>query len=106
MAVRARPTCGSERAHSQSSGSSPPRRPAPLGDEQIETTFRRLRRDGHSRLEALRLILDILDVSLAEAKRLLAGNDTWAEVRSGTGNGASPSAGEDVGNDPVPPAPA
>ncbi|WP_103028306.1 hypothetical protein [Salinibacter altiplanensis] len=80
-------------------------RPAPPGDEQIETTFRRLRRDGHSRLEALRLILDVLDVSLAEAKRLLAGNDTWAEVRSETGDGAPSSMREDVGDNPVPPAP-
>ena len=81
-------------------------RPAPPGDEEIETTFRRLRRDGHSRLEALRRILDTLDVSLAEAKRLLAGNDTWAEVRSETENGAPSSAGADAGDDPVPPAPA
>jgi hypothetical protein len=89
-------------------------RPSPPGDENIETTFRRLRRDGHSRLEALRLILDALDVSLAEAKRLLARNDTWAEVRSETDTevGAAsreesaPRDAEDGGDDPVPPAPA
>ncbi|MEF8816216.1 MAG: hypothetical protein V5A58_05480 [Salinibacter sp.] len=81
-------------------------RPAPPGDEEIATTFRRLRGEGHSRLEALRLILDTLDVSLAEAKRLLAGNDTWAEVRSETGDGAPSSAGEAAGDDSVPPAPA
>lgn len=81
-------------------------RPSPPGDENIETTFRRLRRDGHSRLEALRLILDVLDVSLADAKRLLARNDTWAEVRSETGTSTAPREEGDEGNDPVPPAPA
>lgn len=80
-----------------------PDRLSPPGDEEIETTFRRLRRDGHSRLEALRLILDTLDVSLAEAKRLLMSNDTWAEARAETESGAPPPAGAD---DPVPPAPA
>ncbi|WP_251952303.1 hypothetical protein [Salinibacter ruber] len=79
-----------------------PDRLSPPGDEEIETTFRRLRRDGHSRLEALRLILDTLDVSLAEAKRLLMSNDTWAEARAETESGAPPPAGDD----PVPPAPA
>ncbi|MCS3750517.1 hypothetical protein GGQ19_001686 [Salinibacter ruber] len=80
-----------------------PDRLSPPGDEEIETTFRRLRREGHSRLEALRLILDTLDVSLAEAKRLLMSNDTWAEAWAETESGAPPSAGAD---DPVPPAPA
>jgi len=80
--------------------------PEPPDSEEVETTFQRLRQDGHSRLEALRVILDVLDVSLAEAKRLLASNDTWAEVRSETENGAPPSAGADAGDDPVPPAPA
>ncbi|MCS3859172.1 hypothetical protein [Salinibacter ruber] len=75
---------------------------SPPGDEEIETTFRRLRREGHSRLEALRLILDTLDVSLTEAKRLLMSNDTWAEARAETETGAPPPAGDD----PVPPAPA
>ncbi|WP_118831090.1 hypothetical protein [Salinibacter ruber] len=79
-----------------------PDRLSPPGDEEIETTFRRLRRDGHSRLEALRLILDTLDVSLAEAKRLLMSNDTWGEARAETESGAPPPAGDD----PVPPAPA
>lgn len=51
-------------------------------DEPIEDTFRRLRRDGHSRLEAVRVILAVLDVSLSEAKRVLITNDTWAEARS------------------------
>jgi hypothetical protein len=84
-----------------------PDRLSPPGDEEIETTFRRLRRDGHSRLEALRLILDTLDVSLAEAKRLLMSSDTWAEARAATGQ--EPSSNEDASaapDDPVPPAPA
>ncbi|PQJ33588.1 hypothetical protein BSZ35_02325 [Salinibacter sp. 10B] len=61
----------------------------PDDDEQIETTFRRLRRDGHSRLEAVQLILDTLDVSLAEAKQLLLTHNTWAEARSATDSDAS-----------------
>lgn len=66
-------------------------------DERIESTFRRLRRDGHSRLEAVRTILDTLDVSLAEAKRLLLSNDTWAEAQDATKENTSSSS--------VPPAP-
>lgn len=81
--------------------------PDPPGDEEIETTFQRLRRDGHSRLEALRVILDVLDVSLAEAKRLLARNDTWREARSAAGTkGGAEKEDLDAGDDPVPPAPA
>jgi hypothetical protein len=52
------------------------------GDEEIETTFRRLRREGHSRPEAVQALLNALDVSLAEAKRLLLSHDTWGEVRA------------------------
>jgi len=54
---------------------------SPPDDEEITTTFRRLRRDGHSRLEAVRMILDVLDVSLSEAKELLLTSDTWADAR-------------------------
>lgn len=83
---------------SNSNGLSPP------ADEEIETTFRRLRRQGHSRLEALRMILDVLDVSLADAKRLLASNDTWAEVRASTKR-SSNAAQNDGSDNSVPPAP-
>lgn len=78
------------------------------GDEEIETTFRRLRHEGHSRLEAVRMILDVLDVSLAQAKELLVRSDTWSEVRSATGPGPEPegNAEDDGYDDPVPPAPA
>lgn len=55
------------------------------GDEEIETTFRRLRTDGHSRLEALRVILDSLDVSLREVKSILLTSDTWNEARAAAG---------------------
>jgi len=54
---------------------------SPPGDEEIETTFRRGRRDGHSRLEAVRMILDALDLSLREAKQVLLTSDIWAEAR-------------------------
>ena len=81
-------------------------RPTPPGDEEIETTFQRLRRDGHSRLEAVRVILDVLDVSLAEAKRLLMSNDTWNEARTETGQGTESDGGDGTEDDPVPPAPA
>jgi len=80
-------------------------------DEEIEATFRRLRQDGHSRLEAARTILDALDVSLSEAKRLLISNETWAEARSAAGlqsasagnDEESPSGGADENS--IPPAP-
>jgi ATP-dependent Clp protease ATP-binding subunit ClpA len=66
-------------------------------DEAIETTVRRLRRDGHSREEAVRILLGVLDLSLAEAKRVLLTHDTWAEAREAAdAEDASPS---------VPPAP-
>lgn len=80
--------------------------PTPPGDEAIETTFRRLRQDGHSRLEAVRMILDVLDVSLAEAKRLLASNQTWNEARTAAGQATASGGDEGMGDDPVPPAPA
>lgn len=57
---------------------------SPQRDEDIETTFQRLRSEGYSRLDAVRVILDILDVSLSEAKRLLHTSDTWAEALSDT----------------------
>lgn len=76
------------------------------GNEEIEATFRRLRHDGHSRLEAIRMILDVLDVSLAEAKELFAHADTWAEARSAAGQDSKPEEeGADGYDDPVPPAP-
>ena len=81
-------------------------RPTPPGDEKIETTFQRLRQDGHSRLEAVRVILDVLDVSLAEAKRLLMSTDTWNEARTETGQETESGGGDDTEDGPVPPAPA
>lgn len=69
------------------------------GDEAIEATFRRLRRDGHSRLEAVRIILAVLDLSLAEAKRVLARSDTWAEAHAAADDEGAAS------SDSVPPAP-
>lgn len=54
-------------------------------EEKIEATFHRLRRDGHSRQEAVQVILNTLDVSLSEAKHLLLTHDTWAEARAATG---------------------
>lgn len=77
------------------------------GNEKIETTFQRLRADGHSRREAIRMILDVLDVSLAEAKELLTRIDTWDEVRSATGGETRSSRNHDPpgDDDPVPPAP-
>jgi hypothetical protein len=71
---------------------------SPEEHEDIETTFRRLRREGHSRLEAVRAILNTLDVSLTEAKRLLLTNETWKEARSARDT-------DDSSSSPVPPAP-
>ena len=76
------------------------------GNEAIETTFRRLRQDGHSRLEAVRLILDVLDVSLLEAKRLLVRNDTWQEAQSAAGQETGSGRDVEANDDSVPPAPA
>jgi len=78
----------------------PHERSHPPGDEEIATTFRRLRRDGHSRLEAVRTILDVLDVSLARAKRLLIDADTWAEAQTDSNTDSTP-----PGPDGPPPAP-
>ena len=75
------------------------------GEETIETTFQRLRQEGHSRLEAMQLILDVLDVSLAEAKTLLVSHDTWAEARGATGSASESSEDASPSDDPVPPAP-
>jgi hypothetical protein len=49
-------------------------------DESVEATFRRLRADGHSRREAVQILLGVLDLPLAEAKRVLAACDTWGEA--------------------------
>lgn len=72
---------------------------SPDPDEEIEATFRRLRRDGYSRQKAVQVILDVLDVSLSQAKRLLHTNDTWAEALADSDRGASPPSSS------VPPAP-
>jgi ribosomal protein L7/L12 len=56
--------------------------PSPPGAEVLEATVRRLRRGGHSRLEAVRVILDVLGLSLSEAKELLLTSDTWADARN------------------------
>ncbi len=69
------------------------------GDEKIEATFRRLRRDGQSRLEAVRVILEVLDLSLAEAKRVLLTSDTWADAFEETNERPASSSSS------VPPAP-
>lgn len=76
------------------------------GDEEIETTFRRLRREGHSRPEAVQALLDALDVSLTEAKRLLLTHDTWAEAHAAAeeADNTGPT-NPTTDNDSVPPAP-
>lgn len=76
------------------------------GDEEIETTFRRLRREGHSRPEAVQALLNALDVSLGEAKRLLLRHDTWAEARAAAGEADNArTTNPTTDNDSVPPAP-
>jgi hypothetical protein len=71
------------------------------GDEEIEATFRRLRREGRSRKEAVRILLAVLDVSLAEAKEMLWTHDTWAEARADSPDADAP----DAPSASVPPAP-
>ena len=51
------------------------------------------------------MILDVLDVSLAEAKWLLASNDTWAEVHAATGDEQKATGDEEETDDPIPLAP-
>jgi hypothetical protein len=76
------------------------------GDEEIEATFQRLRQTGHSREEAVQVILNTLDVSLSKAKRLLLTHDTWAEARAATGKADNAgTTNPTTDNDPVPPAP-
>ena len=76
------------------------------GEEKIEATFRRLRRDGHSRQEAVQVILDTLDVSLTEAKHLLLTHDTWTEARAATGQtDRADTTNPTTDNNSVPPAP-
>jgi len=72
---------------------------SPPGDEEIKTTFRRLRRDGHSRLEAVRVILDVLDLSLRETKEVLLTSETWQEARAETASEPTDSSSD------MPPAP-
>lgn len=72
-------------------------------NEPIERTVRRLRDDGLSRLEAIRVLLSVLDLSLAEAKRVLVTSDTWAEARAEANN--APSTPPSSGSTEPPPAP-
>ncbi len=48
--------------------------------DEIEDTFQQIRRDGHSRKEAVQILLSVLDLPLAEAKRVLATSTTWADA--------------------------
>ncbi len=76
------------------------------GDEEIAATFRRLRRDGYSRPEAMQALLDALNVSLAEAKHLLLTHDTWAEVQAAAASPAADAASastDDESNQSTPP---
>lgn len=49
-------------------------------DDEIEATFQQMRRDGHSRKEAVQILLKVLGCSLTEAKQLLATSTTWDEA--------------------------
>lgn len=69
------------------------------GDENIEDTVQQLRQDGHSRKEAVQILLDMLDLSLVEAKRVLATSTTWADAFDERDDGPAPSSSS------VPPAP-
>lgn len=74
-------------------------------DKRIETTYRRLRKEGFSRQETVQALLEVLDLSLAEAKELLLTNETWSEVRSSIASQEPPSKEPDD-DSPIPPAPA
>lgn len=70
-------------------------------EEAIETTFQRLRREGHTRQEAVEIILDVLDVSLREAKEVLLTSKTWGEAYAEADDGPPAGSSDDV----PPPAP-
>jgi hypothetical protein len=74
--------------------------------EEVSTTFQRLRRDGHSRKEAVRILLALLDRPLHEAKEVLAGGATWAEARAPDAPSDETAASDDSPSAPdLPPAP-
>lgn len=47
----------------------------------VEEVLSRLRRDGHSRIESIKVLMTLQDCSLTEAKRAVHASDTWKNAR-------------------------
>jgi ribosomal protein L7/L12 len=47
----------------------------------IEDVLARLRRDGHSRIESIKILVALRDCSLKEAKQIVHTSDAWADAR-------------------------
>lgn len=47
----------------------------------VEEVLSRLRRDGYSRVESIKVLMTLQDCSLAEAKRAVHTSDVWKNAR-------------------------
>lgn len=47
----------------------------------VEEVLSRLRRDGHSRIESIKILITLQDCSLAEAKRAVHTSDVWENAQ-------------------------
>lgn len=51
-----------------------------------EEVLSRLRRDGHSRIESIKILMTLQDCSLGEAKRVVHTSDVWKDARENAEN--------------------
>jgi len=51
------------------------------GGERWDAVLRQLRADGFTKNDAIRASVDVLRLSLADAKRLVHGSDAWLDVK-------------------------
>lgn len=50
--------------------------------DRWDAVLRQLRADGFTKNDAIRASVDVLRLSLADAKRLVHGSDTWLDVKA------------------------
>ncbi len=50
-------------------------------DASAEEVLFLLREEGYSRAASIEAVMELENVSLAEAKRIVHGSDTWSDVR-------------------------
>lgn len=55
--------------------------PATIGHEEWERVLVRLRADGFSPMESIKITRAVLDVPLAGAKQIVHSSGAWADVR-------------------------